>query len=651
MVCSKLFDAQRERAWAWAWAWAAVALLSAFFCFGAVPQAGFVWDDYALVDENPFFRSLDVAIEAFLNPLYPFSSSHYFRPVQSLSYMADYAATGGAVWGYRLTNVLLHTGAAWLLFSVLMRVLPGLAGARATAEEKPRGDALLWIAVAVASVWLVHPMHHAAVTYISGRADSLAAVFSLGAWCCLLRMETARRRAAAIALAVAAAVLALLGLFSKEIAMLWMVLAGLHASLFRQAASRFARLGPWLGIGVVAGLCQVQRSIALANVPVVEIAPPGFGSRCWLALRALGDYGQIMLWPGRLHMERRLTPYPTDVGKGTFLETPWLTIFGCAMIALGVFLAVFPGRYLRVRQFGVAWFALGFLPISNLFPLNAQVAEHWIYMPSAGFFLAVIALAFEMPARFHRAVALALGLAGIALGVQAHLQAQVWKDDATFFARTLTDGGDSPRVRSNLASIEMKKGDLVKAERILREAMVRFPGAVNLETNLVHNLIRQKRSPEALEILDSLQARARVVTKVPWDIEMLRAQAETLDGDIEGALARTERLLAQWPGRWDLVRLRNALLHRAGREAEGQALLHSYVAETWWHAEAVRQLAVQCEKAGDWDQAIEKWKILAKLDMRAAEPWQRLAAIYHRRGDLESAAEALVEARSRKQKK
>ena len=39
----------------------------------------------------------------------------------------------------------------------------------------------------VALVWTVHPVHNAAVAYISGRADSLAALFALSAWLLLLQ--------------------------------------------------------------------------------------------------------------------------------------------------------------------------------------------------------------------------------------------------------------------------------------------------------------------------------------------------------------------------------------------------------------------------------------------------------------------------------
>jgi hypothetical protein len=41
---------------------------------------------------------------------------------------------------------------------------------------------------------MVHPVHSAAIDYISGRADSLAFAFSAGAWLLVLRARIAKAR-------------------------------------------------------------------------------------------------------------------------------------------------------------------------------------------------------------------------------------------------------------------------------------------------------------------------------------------------------------------------------------------------------------------------------------------------------------------------
>ena len=42
-------------------------------------------------------------------------------------------------------------------------------------------------ALIISAIWMVHPVHSAAIDYISGRADSLAFLFAAAAWLLVLR--------------------------------------------------------------------------------------------------------------------------------------------------------------------------------------------------------------------------------------------------------------------------------------------------------------------------------------------------------------------------------------------------------------------------------------------------------------------------------
>jgi Flp pilus assembly protein TadD len=625
------------------WLFASFTALASLAYWPAI-GGSLVWDDHYLVKDSPFFKSPAVVGEAFKHPLYVFSSSTYFRPVQSASYFMDYALGGSSLWLHHLTNILLHSAAACLLFLVFRRTIERLGPGDEAPSQLRAG---YWVAGIASFLWLLHPIHHAGVAYISGRADSLAAVFALGAWLFLESAGSQRSAFGKFALIFAAAALGLLALYSKEIAILWFLLYGVYASFFKSGVHRMQRLLPWAGMLCVVLLYAWHRSLVLADVPEGEPAVLALDFRLRLAIRALGDYGQLLLWPGRLHMERRVIPF--EGSESGFLATPWLAVFGTAFIAAAAALAFTSGRLARVRQFGVTWFFLGFLPISNLFPLNAQVAEHWIYMPSAGILLALGACLGELRTPLWRIGFTAAILWGTAFGVRTFVQAHTWKDEQTFFAATQKAGGDSPRIRSNIATSRTRNGDLLGAEAVLRAAMADFPNASGLKFNLIHNLIRQQKPDEAQALIDEL-ARDDARSHLPWTLEMMRAQVAVTSGDLDAAIDQVQRLVAAWPHRWDLVRLQSALLQRAGRDEAARAILHSYVAKNWWHDEAVRQLAALSEKAGDEEQAIEKFELLAKLDMRAAEPWERLAALHRRRGNLEAAATALVEARNRRQR-
>src|SRR4051794_9081761 len=152
-------------------------LLAGFLVYAPALQGDLIWDDFYLVRENPFFRSPVFSLEVFRHYLFFDSFSTYYRPIQNWSYMLDYWLWRGAPVGYHITNVLLHSGAAFLLYLLLCRLLPRLLPAKEEDTFVARLTALF-----VALVWVVHPIHNAAVAYISGRADSLAAFFAMAAW-------------------------------------------------------------------------------------------------------------------------------------------------------------------------------------------------------------------------------------------------------------------------------------------------------------------------------------------------------------------------------------------------------------------------------------------------------------------------------------
>jgi hypothetical protein len=129
--------------------------------------------------------------------------------------MLDYWLWRGDPVGYHLTNILLHSGSGVLLFELLRQVLPGMLGS--ASRMGPRANNL--VAGTLALIWTVHPVHNAAVAYISGRADSLASFFALLAWLLARRTAKARSPLATLALGGASALAVLMALCSKEIAL------------------------------------------------------------------------------------------------------------------------------------------------------------------------------------------------------------------------------------------------------------------------------------------------------------------------------------------------------------------------------------------------------------------------------------------------
>src|SRR5438132_6658895 len=152
-----------------------------------------IWDDAYLAHDNPFIKSPILIPESFRHYLFLDSLSAHYRPVQNISYIFDYFFWNTDEFGFHLTNVLLHAGSGIVLYFLLRQLLASfffrtllLAARNRVLKRKP------WIsltALLIALLWVVHPVHSAAVDYISGRADSLAFLFAAAGWFLFLKAQ------------------------------------------------------------------------------------------------------------------------------------------------------------------------------------------------------------------------------------------------------------------------------------------------------------------------------------------------------------------------------------------------------------------------------------------------------------------------------
>jgi hypothetical protein len=101
------------------------------------------------------------------------------RPVLSLSFALNHALLGHAAWTYQLGNVLVHLAAGLALFGVCRRTL---RLGRVVPAARVDG-----VALAIALVWLVHPLHTESVAFLAQRAESLLGLCTLVSLYCAIR--------------------------------------------------------------------------------------------------------------------------------------------------------------------------------------------------------------------------------------------------------------------------------------------------------------------------------------------------------------------------------------------------------------------------------------------------------------------------------
>lgn len=612
--------------------WVRGVILALFGIVARLPslQGELVWDDVSLVRDNPFVKSPLLFLETFRHYLTLDGSSAHYRPIQNISYFFDYLIWNADPFGYHLSNLLWHGGAGILLYFLLLRLLGPF---RQCFADKP---ALLSnVAFFIALFWVVHPVHSAAVDYISGRADSLAFVFACGAWLIYFKARSVAARGARFSLNGIAAMLALASLCARETGCVWMLLFLCHLFFFDREASRRFKM-----IVAAVCLCLVAVYAGLRQLPAeVLLARPGdqlpVSERASLMLRALGDYSRLMVYPANLHIERSVRASADEPGA-------FLLIFGAVTAAILAYGASRKGKARSIRLLGLAWFILGYLPVSNLFPLNATVAEHWLYLPSVGLLIFVAGLVLEWPRR-HPAFLAGIGVIALfALSGRSFIRSGDWLDSTTLYRRSLAEGAAKTRVMLNLAQTYAGQKEFAKAEALLRLLVESNPNYAMAQNALGHLLLQRGKTDQAQRIFSQAADQSTpAATDQPrtWIAALNLAYIKYSRKELPAALAILEKARADYPGTWRLIGLESEILRGNGQGEKALALVQQFRKANWWHCPAAIEAGRIHLEQHRFAQAEKELRHATWLDIHDAESLNLLAALRITQNQLEAACE------------
>ncbi len=608
-----------------------------------------VWDDDFLTRGNPFIKSPIFVLEVFRQRLFPESYSGHYRPVQNISYMADYLLWNGNFYGYHLSSILFHLLAGIFLYLLLLRLFEALvigqageAGDNTRVEKKPL---ISWIAFLVALLWVVHPVHSAAVDYVSGRADSLAALFGAGGWLLYLRARSAQSRVPRVLLYGGAWFVGLLALCSRESACLWPLLFLIYLLVFDRAKN------PGRRVATIAGcLALFAVYIFLRHLPPSQSVPGPSSNwspsmRAVLMVRALGDYGRLMIFPGNLHMERSVfsgAAVENGAARQHFIEFEYLSILGLVVLAALIALSLRRGPGQRLRVFGAAWFIVAYLPTSNIVELNATVAEHWLYLPSVGFLIFLAGCLFDLPLTWRRVGLVFATVAVAALGIRSNLRSRDWESNEVFARQTIASGGLTIRVALLLAQVYSNREDYAGAERLLRKAVQLCPEYPLARNNLAHALLHLGKEKEAQSLfLESAKMAGESRKDYPrtWIAALNVAHVDHTENKDAQAIAVLDKARLDYPDTWDLISSETELLRRADQVDRSLNIVQAFAGKNWWHYNAWLALGRLYAQKGDNATAMAALGHATWLDLRETEALNLMAMIRMRQNRLDDAVQ------------
>lgn len=543
-----------------------------FVVYAPALRNGFVWDDTALVLRDPLIRSWRLIPEGFGHFLFvDATASNFYRPLQRLTFTADYALWGfDYPGGWHFTSIAIQAAAAAALYALLRRWL---------------GETRRHWSLGAALLWAIHPLHTSAVTYVAGRADLLAALCGFAGL--RFALEGGKR-------AQLYAGLCFLGaLLSKESGGMFLIVWLLFLGWRRAPRATWQQAG----IALIAALTiYVSLRYTARQTPPPPSQPSPLIARPILAARAVAEYAGLFLAPINLRMERDVATRPgetPEASRATAARREAQTLLG---IMLMTGLVVWFRRANSNTRLALLAGAVAYLPISNITPLNATAAEHWLYVPSA-FLLAAASLTplERATVTVRKAAVAAFAVWALLLAARTFNRQADWHDQRTFLTRTITAGGDSARMHVNLGNLEASEGHPERALAEYAIALQRQPDLSFAHFAVASVQLKLGHFTEARAALE----RADKATGLDAEKMQLRAALDFAEKKIDpapGYRAAADLQPLNWP-------LRQRCLVA--------------LAQTGHQVEAVKELRAFL---GTQDFRAEPWLLLARLLPEMADP-------------------------------
>jgi len=417
-----------------------VLLAAVLACYNGALGGDFVWDDEYIVVRNPLVRAPLLSFEVFRQDIINsgFVDTIYYRPVQILSYALDHRIWGTRPFGFHLTGILLH-----FLNGLLVLVL----------TRKLTGDQA--VSFLTALLFVIHPAHSGAVSYISSRTDLLFFFFGFSGMLFFV-MYADREKPGLLAASVVCLVFSML---SKEGAVVFPFLILFMDATVLRGRHRF-RAAPHLAFFAVAA-CYIGLHRFFFSETYGRLFAGGQGS--WIPAEWLSMFGESLAFistASDAHMRRAFT----SPGSGIVLPV----VLAFALLSIAIL------RGLRKKLlFSLGFFIISIIPFILVAGYFNVLGEHWLYLPGYGILLF---LALALTAFYRRfggtvkacVIVLMLFMVG-SFSVRASMQSVYWGEGVALSDRVLAFSRmDLPAMHYKAAEF-LEQGRQAESMEIMRE--------------------------------------------------------------------------------------------------------------------------------------------------------------------------------------
>jgi tetratricopeptide (TPR) repeat protein len=471
------------------------------------------------------------------------------RPVLGLTFWLNYWAGGLNVWGYHATNLAIHLLAAVMVFLVVRRTLALV------------GPDRLGLSLAVAVLWVVHPLTTTAVTYIVQRAESMMALFYLASLYCFIRAHGVK----GLGWVFLSVLCAFLAVGTKQVAATIPVMCLLYDHIFLTGSWRRALRDKWhVYIGLLASWTMMAPYLfAWSSMTVgTEVLAGTIGIGRWgyfiTQTTIIAHYLDVAIWPRLVSIDPFFLPLRSfwDIGTAGFITLALVaaTVWAFFRKSIWVFLGV--------------WIFVILLPTSSVLPMQDAGFDYRFYLPLVA---VIVAAVFAGRWLMFRLVNWLIGGAGgeggclrvlfcgMAVVLVATLfatetarQNRFYRSEMDLWLHVVRQDPSNPRGHLQVGAEYHKMGeaDLVRAMDIAERAGKETDPD---KTTVLAREAGTLREQGIQRILIALEAANEAVRIYPYYMEAYnnRSRAKAVLGDFKGALADAETAIrSQKSGRF-----------------------------------------------------------------------------------------------------
>jgi len=443
----------------------------------------FFFDDYICIVKNPLIRSIDFFLDSnrIASIWIPFNIKNDFimRPVVYFSFFLNYAIGGLDVRGYHLVNLIVHIANSLLVYLFFYLTLK--TAALKFGENSADNDfsaKFIYLPFFAALLFVCHPIQTMAISYIVQRTVPLMSFFYLGSLVLYIISRQGKKVVGNFSYLIAL-IFCVLAMQSKENAITLPVVICLYEFIFYYGdlKSRFLRMFPFLAALAIIPLklmllddlivsedtnsiIDTAKLVNVKNTSPIDYLMSQFG--------VIVTYIRLLLIPINQNFDYDLKLQKTFLTSGVIVPLFILMIIagtGVWFLLRSKKIKSSQSCLYAISAFGIFWFFITLSVESSLFPLDDLLFEYRVYLPSVGYFMAILAGTSAVFAEKSngRSLVSSKAVTGIliilvfAYSVAGYKRNMLWINKAVFWKDVAAKSPNKPRVQVNLGIALMEQ--------------------------------------------------------------------------------------------------------------------------------------------------------------------------------------------------